>query len=151
MKDKKLADFLSFNTACGLRNLAVEIKEKTMIHSNNNTTYYINPAHLTFVENSGYGANLIQVSASSSCYIRVYVPGVIGYDGDGNYRRWKITAYNNKFPDNDLFYIYVRLERNGASALIAYSKTLYNVDGSTPDGSVATSDTYYYIRITTIY
>ena len=147
MKDKKLADFLSFNTACGLRNLAVEIKEKTMIHSNNNTTYYINPAYLTFVENSGYGANLIQVSASSSCYIRVFVPGVIGYDGDGNYRRWKITAYNNKFPDNDLFYIYVRLERNGASALIAYSKTLYNIDGSTPDGSVSASDTYYYIRI----
>ena len=147
MKDKKLADFLSFNTACGLRNLAVEIKEKAMIHSNNNTTYYINPAYLTFNENSGYGANLIQVSASSSCYIRVFVPGVIGYDGDGNYRRWKITAYNNKFPDNDLFYIYVRLERNGASALIAYSKTLYNIDGSTPDGSVAASDTYYYIRI----
>lgn len=147
MKDKKLADFLSFNTACGLRNLAVEIKEKTMIHSNNNTTYYINPAYLTFVENSGYGANLIQVSASSSCYIRVFVPGVIGYDGDGNYRRWKITAYNNKFPDNDLFYIYVRLERNGASALIAYSKTMYNIDGSTPDGSVDASDTYYYIRI----
>lgn len=147
MKDKKLADFLSFNTACGLRNLAVEIKEKTMIHFNNNTTYYINPAYLTFVENSGYGANLIQVSASSSCYIRVFVPGVIGYDGDGNYRRWKITAYNNKFPDNDLFYIYVRLERNGASALIAYSKTLYNIDGSTPDGSVDASDTYYYIRI----
>lgn len=142
-----MADFLSFNTACGLRNLAVEIKEKTMIHSNNNTTYYINPAYLTFVENSGYGANLIQVSASSSCYIRVFVPGVIGYDGDGNYRRWKITAYNNKFPDNDLFYIYVRLERNGASALIAYSKTLYNIDGSIPDGSVSASDTYYYIRI----
>ena len=147
MKDKKLADFLSFNTACGLRNFGLEIKEKAMIHSNNNTTYYINPAYLTFVENSGYGANLIQVSASSSCYIRVFVPGVIGYDGDGNYRRWKITAYNNKFPDNDLFYIYVRLERNGASALIAYSKTMYNIDGSTPDGSVASSDTYYYIRI----
>ena len=147
MKDKKLVDFLSFNTAFGLRNLAVEIKEKTMIHSNNNTTYYINPAYLTFVENSGYGANLIQVSASSSCYIRVFVPGVIGYDGDGNYRRWKITAYNNKFPDNDLFYIYVRLERNGASALIVYSKTLYNIDGSTPDGSIAAGDTYYYIRI----
>ena len=70
MKDKKLADFLSFNTAIGLRNLAVEIKEKTMAtRTNNNRTYYINPAYLTFNENSGYGANLIQVSASSSCWI----------------------------------------------------------------------------------
>lgn len=117
------------------------------VHTNNNTTYYINPAYLTFVENSGYGANLIQVSASSSCYIRVFIPGEIGYDSDGNYRRWKITAYNNKFPDNDMFYIYVRLERNGTSALIVYSKELYDTDGSTEDGSTAASEAYYYIRI----
>jgi len=117
------------------------------VHTNNNTTYYINPAYLTFVENSGYGANLIQVSASSSCYIRVFIPGEIGYDSDGNYRRWKITAYNNKFPDNDMFYIYVRLDRNGTSALIVYSKELYDTDGSTEDGSTAESEAYYYIRI----
>ena len=118
-----------------------------MIHSNNNTTYYINPSYLTFVENTGYGANLIQVSASSSCYIRVYISGVIGYDGDGNYRKWKVTAYNNRFPDNDAFNIYVRLERDGDSALIVYSKSSYNVDGSTTDGSISASDEYYYILI----
>lgn len=98
--------------------------------TNNNATYYINPAYLTFVENSGYGANLIQVSASSSCYISVYIPGVIDYsDADKNYKRWKITAYNNKFPDNGKFYIYARLEKDGTSALIVYDKTLRGVHG----------------------
>ena len=148
MKDKKLADFLSFNTACGLRNLAVEIKEKTMAtRTNNNRTYYINPAYLTFNEDSGYGANLIQVSASSSCWISVYDPanGITYSDADRNYRRWKITAYNNKFPDNDAFYIYVRLERNGSSALIVYSKNLYEVNGSSD--STEESLEYYYILI----
>ena len=118
-----------------------------MVHTNNNVTYYINPAYLTFVEDTGYGANFIQVSASSSCYIRVFVPGLIEYDADGNYRSWKITAHNNKFPDDSAFYIYVRLERKGPSALVVYSKVLYNEDGSSVDGSVEASDTYYYIRI----
>lgn len=150
MKDKKLADFLSFNTAIGLRNLAVGIKEKTMAtRTNNNRTYYINPAYLTFNENSGYGANLIQVSASSSCWISVYdKANGIGYsDADKNYQRWKVTAYNNKFPDNDYdaYRIYVRLERNGTSALIVYSKRVYNVDGSSAD-TEASAD-YYYIYI----
>lgn len=98
--------------------------------TNNNATYYINPAYLTFVENSGYGANLIQVSASSSCYISVYIAGVVDYsDADKNYRRWKITAYNNKFPDNDKFYIYVRLEKESPSALVIYDKVLRGVHG----------------------
>lgn len=145
MKDKKLAVFLSFNTTFGLRNLAVT-KGEEMIHTNLNTTYYINPAYLSFVENSGYGANLIQVSASSSCYIRVFISGVIGYDADGNYRKWKLTAYNNKFPNDGKFYIYARLEREGASALIVYSKSLLEVDGSSTDGTVA-SESYYFIRI----
>ena len=148
MKDKKLVDFLSFNTAFGLRNLAVETKEKTMaIRTNDNRTYYINPAHLTFNENSGYGANLIQVSASSSCRISVYDPnsGIRYSDADKNFQRWKITAYNNKFPDNDAYRIYVRLERNGTSALIVYSKKVYNVDGSSAD-TEASAD-YYYIYI----
>ena len=98
--------------------------------TNNNATYYINPAYLTFVENSGYGANLIQVSASSSCYISVHIPGVIDYsDADKNYKRWKIIAYNNKFPDNDKFYIYVRLEKNSYSALIIYDKSIRGIHG----------------------
>lgn len=136
MKDKKLAVFLSFNTACGLRNLAVETKEKTMaIRTNNNTHYYINPAYLTFNENSGYGANLIQVSASSSCYIRAFIPGVIKYDADGNYRRWKVTAYNNKFPDNTpdqrgKWFIYVRMERDGMSSLIIYDQVERGIHGA---------------------
>lgn len=148
MKDKKLADFLSFNTAIGLRNFGLEIKEKIMAaRTNNNRTYYINPAYLTFNENSGYGANLIQVSASSSCWISVYdKTNGIGYsDADKNYQRWKVTAYNNKFPDNDAYRIYVRLERNGTSALIVYSKKVYNVDGSSADAE-ASAD-YYYIYI----
>lgn len=118
-----------------------------MVHTNNNTTYYINPAYLTFVEDSGYGANLIQVSASSACYIRVFVPGLIGYDSDGNYRKWKVTAYNNRFPDNGSFHIYVRLDRAGQTALVVYSKTLYDIDGSSQDGTVATDGLYYYIKI----
>ena len=117
--------------------------------TNNNRTYYINPAYLTFNENSGYGANLIQVSASSSCWISVYdKANGIGYsDADKNYQRWKVTAYNNKFPDKDYdaYRIYVRLERNGTSALIVYSKKVYNVDGSSAD-TEASAD-YYYIYI----
>lgn len=103
--------------------------------TNNNTHYYINPAYLTFVENSGYGANLIQVSASSSCYIRVFIPGVIKYDADGNYRRWKVTAYNNKFPDDTpaqrgKWFIYVRMEKEGTSALIIYDQVERGVHGA---------------------
>lgn len=103
--------------------------------TNNNTHYYINPAYLTFVENSGYGANLIQVSASSSCYIRVFIPGVIKYDADGNYRRWKVTAYNNKFPDDipaqrGKWFIYVRMEKEGTSALIIYDQVERGVHGA---------------------
>ena len=115
--------------------------------TNNNSTYYINPAYLTFNENSGYGANLIQVSASSSCWISVYdKANGIGYsDADKNYQRWKVTAYNNKFPDNDAYRIYVRLERNGTSALIVYSKKVYNVDGSSVETEA--SEDYYYIYI----
>lgn len=129
--------------------------------TNNNSTYYINPAYLTFVENSGYGANLIQVSASSSCYISVFIPGVIGYsDADKNYRRWKITAYNNKFPDNDKFYIYVRLEKDGTSALMIYDKVLRGVHGgeiiektdeegniTKEEGEYDENHAYYYIHI----
>lgn len=147
MKDKKLAVFLSFNAAFGLRNLAVEIKEKIMAtRTNDNRTYYINPSYLSFVENSGYGANLIQVSASSSCYIRVFIPDVIKYDADGNYRKWKLTAYNNKFPSNERFYIYARLEREGSSALLVYSPFELNIDGTTAGGGTA-SESYYFIGI----
>lgn len=109
----------------------------TRISPPQNKTYYINPANLTFVENSGYGANLIQVSASSSCYISVYDPSNgIGYsDADRNYRRWKVTAYNNRFPSNDRFHIYVRLERDGYSALVVYDTVLRGVKG----GEITTS------------
>lgn len=131
-----------------------------------NKTYYINPAHLTFNENSGYGANLIQVSASSSCYISVYDPANgIGYsDADRNYRRWKVTAYNNKFPDDKPeqkgeWYIYVRLERDGLSALVVYDQVLRGVKGGEVTVSKDESgndvyteaepeqDTYWFIRI----
>ena len=103
----------------------------TRISPPQNKTYYINPAYLTFVENSGYGANLIQVSASSSCYISVYDPdnGIKYNDADRNYRRWKITAYNNKFPSNAKFYIYARLEQSGSAALVIYDQVLRGVKG----------------------
>lgn len=161
MKDKKLADFLSFNTDCRLRNLVVEIKEKTMAtRTNKNATYYISPAHLTFVENSGYGVNLIQVSASSSCYITVFDPdnGVM-YNVDSGYQKWKIAAYNNKFPDDKPEYlgswnIYVRLERTGASALIVYDQRdrafsggiiTKNENGESVVG--AADPSYYYVKL----
>ena len=138
----------------------------TRISPPQNKTYYINPAYLTFVENSGYGANLIQVSASSSCYISVYDPvNGIGYsDADRNYKRWKVTAYNNKFPDDNPlqkgeWYIYVRLERNGSSALVIYDQVLRGVKGGEVTVSKdesgndvyteaePTQDTYWFIRI----
>ena len=104
--------------------------------TNNNPTYYINPAHLTFVENSGYGPNFIQVSASSSCYISVYDPanGINYSDVDKNYCRWKVTAYNNKFPDTESAHrgkwgIYVRCERQGSSALVVYDQVERGVHG----------------------
>lgn len=104
--------------------------------TNNNPTYYINPAHLTFVENSGYGPNFIQVSASSSCYISVYDPanGINFSDADKNYCRWKVTAYNNKFPDTESAHrgkwgIYVRCERQGSSALVVYDQVERGVHG----------------------
>ena len=133
----------------------------TRISPPQNKTYYINPAYLTFVENSGYGANLIQVSASSSCYISVYDPANgIGYsDADRNYQRWKVTAYNNKFPSNEKFHIYVRLERSGTSALVIYDTVLRGVRGGEITVSKdengndvyteaeSTQDVYWYIKI----
>lgn len=133
----------------------------TRISPPQNKTYYINPAYLTFVENSGYGANLIQVSASSSCYISVYDPANgIGYsDADRNYQRWKVTAYNNKFPDNEAWYIYVRLERKSTSALVMYDKVLRGVKGGEITVSKdeqgndvytegeSTQEVYWFIRI----
>lgn len=133
----------------------------TRVSPPQNKTYYINPAYLTFVENSGYGANLIQVSASSSCYISVYDPSNgIGYsDADRNYQRWKVTAYNNKFPNDSFHYIYVRLERNGTSALVIYDAVLRGVKGGEVTVSKdengndvyteaeTTQDTYWYIKI----
>ena len=138
----------------------------TRISPPQNKTYYINPAYLTFVENSGYGANLIQVSASSLCYISVYDPSNgIGYsDADRNYRRWKVAAYNNKFPDDKPeqrgeWHIYVRLERNGTSALVVYDQVLRGVKGGEVTVSKdesgndvytedePTQDTYWFIRI----
>ena len=138
----------------------------TRISPPQNKTYYINPAYLTFVENSGYGANLIQVSASSSCYISVYDPANgIGYsDADRNYQRWKVTAHNNKFPDDkpehrSKWYIYVRLEQKGSSALIIYDQILRGVKGGEITVSKdengndvyteaeSTQDTYWFIKI----
>ena len=136
----------------------------TRISPPQNKTYYINPAYLTFVENSGYGANLIQVSASSSCYISVYDPANgIGYsDADRNYKRWKVTAYNNKFPDEDYdaWKIYVRLDKNGTSALVIYDKVERGVHGGEiveevyelgnvikTEGPYDKEHPYYFIRI----
>ena len=128
----------------------------------NNKTYYINPAYLTFVENSGYGANLIQVSASSSCYISVYDPanGINYSDADKNYLRWKVTAYNNKFPDNEAWKIYVRLERDGSSALVMYDHDELGIHGgkieektdeqgnvTKVEGEYDPNHPYWYIRI----
>ena len=136
--------------------------------TNNNPTYYINPAHLTFVENSGYGPNFIQVSASSSCYISVYDPanGINFSDADKNYCRWKVTAYNNKFPnekpeDRGMWIIYVRMEHRGTSALIVYSLREIGIHGgeiiekTDESGNVVKVEgeydqenfPYYYIRI----
>ena len=123
-----------------------------------NALYYINPSSLTFVEDSGYGANFIQVSASSSCYILVYSrEDRITADEDNGIRKWKVTAYNNKFPDNGPWNIYVRLERSGSSALIVYDKRNRLLNGAIvtqdedgnevvgePDGS------YYYVKIGTV-
>ena len=97
-----------------------------------NKTYYINPAHLTFNENTGYGPDFIQVSASSSCYISVYDPdnGIRHSDADRNFQRWKVTAYNNKFPNAGKWYICVRLERKGSSALVMYDQVERGVHGA---------------------
>ena len=132
----------------------------TRISPSQNKTYYINPAYLTFVENSGYGVNYIQVSASSSCYITVYDPdNGIRYNVESGYRKWKITAYNNRFPDDKPEYlepwnIYVRLERNGSSALVVYDQKERAISGGiiTVDeegkNTVGEADPdYYYIHI----
>lgn len=102
----------------------------TLIKPSKNNKYYINPSTISFVENSGYGVQLIQASASSSCYISVYDPeNGIGYNNDSGYKKWEITAYNNKFPDIDPYNIYVRLERNGISGLVVYDKKERSVKG----------------------
>lgn len=132
----------------------------TLIRPAKNNTYYINPSSLTFVENSGYGVQLIQVSASSSCYISVLdKENGIYYTEDSEIRKWKITAYNNKFPDGDTtsWNIYIRLERAGVSALVVYDKKERAVNGGvisiTADGvtQIGEADpSFYYIKIGTV-
>ena len=136
----------------------------TLVRPSKNDKYYINPGYLTFVEDSGYGVQFIQVSASSSCYISVYDPeNGIRYNDDSGLKKWKVTAYNNKFPDGDTdaWNIYVRLEREGTSALIVYDKKDRAVNGGvitiTTDESgnevkeVGEPDsTYFYIKIGTV-
>lgn len=132
----------------------------TLVRPSQNNTYYINPNSLTFVENSGYGVNFIQVSASSSCYITVYDPeNGVTYNVDSGYRKWKVTAYNNKFPNDkpeylDAWNIYVRLERSGTSALVIYDQKDRAFSGGIitkdEDGSSIIGDadqSYYYIKL----
>lgn len=125
-----------------------------------NGLYYINPSSLTFVEDSGYGANFIQVSASSSCYILVYSTdyGITAAEDNG-IRKWKVTAYNNKFPDGDTgaWNIYVKLEMHGVSGLIVYDKRNRLLNGAIvtqdEDGNEVIGEadgSYYYVKIGTV-
>ena len=124
----------------------------------NNKEYYINPSSLTFVEDSGYGANFIQVSASSSCYIFVYSREYgITADEDNGIRKWKVTAYNNKFSDDGPWNIYVRLERGSSSALIVYDKRNRLLSGAIvtqdEEGSEVVGEAdevYFYVKIGTV-
>ena len=118
-----------------------------MITEYNNRTYRITYQSVSMVENALENPNLIQISLTSDCSIKVAKNEDygIGYLPNGEYRSWKLTGINTKLNRIAEHFIYARLSRESEDALIVFSVNDYAIDGSI--GGKNPSTLYYYYKI----
>ena len=119
-----------------------------MIVTYSNRTYRITYQSIALVENALENPNLIQISLTTDCEVKVApMPEYdINYLPNGEYRSWQLTGINTKLNRKEQHFIYARLERDSKEALLVFSMNDYNVDGTTGEGT-APSEYYYYIKL----
>lgn len=119
-----------------------------MIVTYSNRTYRITYQSIALVENALGNPNLIQISLTTDCEVKVApMPEYdIAYLPNGEYRSWQLTGINTKLNRKEQHFIYARLERASKDALLVFSVNDYNVDGTTGEGT-APSEYYYYIKL----
>lgn len=119
-----------------------------MIVTYSNRTYRITYQSIALVENALGNPNLIQISLTTDCEVKVApMPEYdINYLPNGEYRSWQLTGINTKLNRKEQHFIYARLERDSKEALLVFSMNDYNVDGTTGEGT-APSEYYYYIKL----
>ena len=119
-----------------------------MIHLKSDKTYYINESALSFVENDLGDPNKIAVGLVSGTVIMVHIKGIIDYAADGNYQKFPLEAYSTNLVNNELYYIYARIDKTSQKALVIYSNNVYSIDGSSSgEESVQPKGNSYYIKI----
>lgn len=94
-----------------------------------NPEYYIATGALQFVENALDNPNRVAISMVSGTAILVHVAGQIDYGVDGNYRRWRLEAFNTLLSDPGEYSIYARLNRDDTNGLVVFSQKEYNTGG----------------------
>lgn len=119
-----------------------------MIVTYSNRTYRITYQSIALVENALGNPNLIQISLTTDCEVKVApMPEYdIAYLPNGEYRSWQLTGINTKLNRKEQHFIYARLERASKDALLVFSVNDYNVDGTTGEGTTP-SEYYYYIKL----
>lgn len=119
-----------------------------MIVTYSNRTYRITYQSIALVENALENPNLIQISLTTDCEVKVApMPEYdINYLPNGEYRSWQLTGINTKLNRKEQHFIYARLERDSKEALLVFSMNDYNVDGTTGEGTTP-SEYYYYIKL----
>lgn len=119
-----------------------------MIVTYSNRTYRITYQSIALVENALENPNLIQISLTTDCEVKVApMPEYdINYLPNGEYRSWQLTGINTKLNRKEQHFIYARLERDSKEALLVFSVNDYNVDGTTGE-ETAPSEYYYYIKL----
>lgn len=119
-----------------------------MIVTYSNRTYRITYQSIALVENALGNPNLIQISLTTDCEVKVApMPEYdIAYLPNGEYRSWQLTGINTKLNRKEQHFIYARLERESKGALLVFSVNDYNVDGTIGEGTTP-SEYYYYIKL----
>lgn len=113
--------------------------------------YWIHPSALAIEINTFGNPNYLQASVSANSVVMAYIPDVIAYAADGNYRRWVLKAFNTHFTTNSEKYMYVRLDRpdQQTEARIVYSNERLDIYGEpyTSEDSEDNEGGYWYILL----
>lgn len=113
--------------------------------------YWVHPNALTIELNTFGMPNYLQASVSADSVVMAYIPDVIGYGPDGNYRRWTLHAYNTHFTSNSEKYMYLRLDRSvqQTEARVVYANSRLDIYGELYDDSESTDNegNYWFILL----